>query len=225
MENIGSLRLLSYLVMMQLMVQISGPYFAPYMLKQLQYSYAQFVTILAVGFLSKIVALSFWGPFAQRYGAQRLLWTGGLGLVPVAALWVICDNMYQIAVVQMLSGIVWAAYELGFLLLFFEALPQEKRTRLLTFYNLANMIALCSGALIGAVVLKTLGGSMEAYWLLFVMSSTGRACALVLLVGASFRQVARSGPIHVCLRFLGVRPATSGVTSPILSTFDQRPHD
>lgn len=222
---IGSLRLLSYLVTMQLMVQISGPYFAPYMLKQLHYSYAQFVSILAVGFLSKIVALFFWGRFARRYGAQRLLWTGGVGLVPVAALWVVCDHIYQVAFVQLLSGIVWAAYELGFLLLFFEAIPQAQRTRLLTFYNLANMIALCSGAFLGAVVLNHFGGSAAAYGVLFVMSSAGRACALLLLLGISFRQVVRRRPISLCLRFLGVRPATADMTSPILSTIGHNPHD
>ncbi len=220
--GISGVRLLSYLVAVQLMVQISGPYFAPYMLKQLEFSYSQFVTILAVGFLSKIIALSFWGRFTRRYGAKRLLWTGGVGLVPLAALWIISDNMYQLALVQALSGVMWAAYELGFFLMFFETLPIEKRTRMLTYYNLASMIALCSGAFIGAAILRFLGGDQAAYWVLFGVSSIGRLLALGLLFGAQLRTIT---PIHVCLRVLGVRLSTSTVDSPILSTLEDRPRD
>lgn len=220
--GISGVRLLTYLVAVQLMVQISGPYFAPYMLKQLEFSYSQFVTILAVGFLSKIIALSFWGRFTRRYGAKRLLWTGGVGLVPLSALWIISDNMYQLALVQALSGVMWAAYELGFFLMFFETLPIEKRTRMLTYYNLASMIALCSGAFIGAAMLRFLGGDQAAYWVLFGVSSIGRFLALGLLFGAQLRTIT---PIHVCLRVLGVRLSTSSVDSPILSTLEDRPRD
>jgi|GEM_PF-156758 len=220
--GISGVRLLSYLVAVQLMVQISGPYFAPYMLKQLEFSYSQFVTILAVGFISKIIALSFWGRFTRRYGAKRLLWTGGVGLVPLSALWIISDDMYQLALVQALSGVMWAAYELGFFLMFFETLPIEKRTRMLTYYNLASMTALCSGAFIGAAMLRFLGGDQAAYWVLFGVSSIGRFLALGLLFGAQLRTIT---PIHVCLRVLGVRLSTSSVDSPILSTLEDRPRD
>lgn len=220
--GISGVRLLSYLVAVQLMVQISGPYFAPYMLKQLAFSYSQFVTILAIGFISKIIALSFWGRFSRRFGAKYLLWTGGIGLVPLSALWIISDNMYQLAMVQALSGIMWAAYELGFFLMFFETLPIEKRTRMLTYYNLASMIALCSGAFVGAAMLRYLGGDQAAYWVLFGVSSVGRFLALGLLFGAQLRTIT---PIHVCLRVLGVRLATSTVDSPILSTLEDRPRD
>jgi len=218
--GITGVRLLTYLVAVQAMVQISGPYFSPYMLKQLQFSYAQFVSLLAIGFLSKVIALSFWGRLTHRDGAKRLLWIGGIGIIPLSSLWIVSDNIYQLAMVQMLSGIMWAAYELGFFLMFFETLPIEKRTRMLTFYNLANMIALCGGAFVGAAILRTLGGGQSAYWVLFGVSSIGRFLALGFLFGAQLRSIT---PIHVCLRVLGVRLSTSTVDSPILSTLEVRP--
>jgi MFS family permease len=221
-SSITGMRLLTYLVAVQAMVQISGPYFSPYMLKQLEFSYSQFVTLLALGFLSKIIALSYWGRLTHRDGAKRLLWIGGIGIVPLSSLWIISDNIYQLALVQMVSGIMWAAYELGFFLMFFETLPIEKRTRMLTFYNLANMIALCGGAFLGAAILKTLGGGQSAYWVLFGTSSVGRFLALGFLFGAQLRS---SPAIDVCLRVLGVRLSTSTVDSPILSTFKRRGRD
>ena len=220
--GISGLRLLTYLVAVQGMVQISGPFFSPYMLKQLHFSYAQFVTLLAIGFLSKIIALSWWTKLTHNGGAQRLLWIGGIGIVPLSALWIISDNIYQLALVQMVSGIMWAAYELGFFLMFFETLPIEKRTRMLTYYNLANMMALCGGAYIGAALLRFLGGGQTAYWALFGLSSCGRLLALGLLFGAQPRSISA---IHVCLRVLGVRLSASMVDSPILSTLEDRPRD
>lgn len=218
--SISGIRLLSYLVAVQAMVQISGPYFSPYMLKQLHFSYTQFVTLLAIGFLSKVIALSWWTKLTHRGGARRLLWIGGVGIVPLSALWIVSDNIYHLALVQMYSGIMWAAYELGFFLMFFEALPLEKRTRMLTYYNLANMVALCSGALVGAGLLQLLGGGQTAYWLLFATSSLGRLLALGLLFGAQLRAIR---PISVCLRVLGVRLSASMVDSPILSSLEDRP--
>lgn len=218
--GISGIRLLSYLVAVQAMVQISGPYFSPYMLKQLDFSYSQFVTLLAIGFLSKVIALSWWPKLTRRGGARRLLWIGGVGIVPLSALWIVSDNIYHLALVQMYSGIMWAAYELGFFLMFFEALPLEKRTRMLTYYNLANMVALCSGALLGAALLQLLGGGQSAYWLLFATSSLGRLLALGLLFGAQLRAIR---PISICLRVLGVRLSASMVDSPILSSLEDRP--
>jgi len=220
--GISGMRLLTYLVAVQGMVQISGPFFSPYMLKQLHFSYSQFVTLLAIGFLSKIIALSWWTKLTHNGGAQRLLWIGGIGIVPLSALWILADNIYQLALVQMISGIMWAAYELGFFLMFFETLPIEKRTRMLTYYNLANMMALCGGAFVGAGMLQLLGGGQAAYWALFAMSSCGRLLALGLLFGTQLRSISA---IHVCLRVLGVRLSASMVDSPILSTLEDRPRD
>jgi MFS family permease len=221
-SGITGIRLLTYLVAVQGMVQISGPYFSPYMLKQLNFSYSQFVTLLAIGFLSKIIALSWWTKLTHRDGAKRLLWIGGIGIVPLSSLWIIADNVYELALVQMTSGIMWAAYELGFFLMFFETLPVEKRTRMLTFYNLANMIALCGGAFIGAGLLRLLGGGQSAYMVLFGVSSIGRLLALSLLFGTQLRSIPA---INVCLRVLGVRLSASMVDSPILSTLKPRPRD
>ncbi len=220
--GISGMRLLTYLVAVQGMVQISGPFFSPYMLKQLQFSYSQFVTLLAIGFLSKIIALSWWTKLTSRGGAQRLLWIGGIGIVPLSSLWILSDNIYELALVQMASGVMWAAYELGFFLMFFETLPIEKRTRMLTYYNFANMMALCGGAFVGAGLLQLLGGGQSAYWVLFGLSSCGRLLALGLLFGTQLRSISA---INVCLRVLGVRLSASMVDSPILSTLEDRPRD
>jgi MFS family permease len=149
-------KLLVYLIAMQVFIQVSGPYFAPYMLKVLKLSYAEFVVLLSVAFLFRIGALAMWSRVAKQFGAATLMWIGAVTLIPLSALWAVSQNLVWLGCVQAFSGFAWAAYELGFFLLFFETLPPAKRTQMLTYYNLGNSLAMLAGALIGAAVLNWL---------------------------------------------------------------------
>lgn len=180
-RNGQSERTLTYFLAVQVAVQISGPYFSPFMLGQLRISYLDFVGLLATSFVGKIVALTVCGRFAARFGARRLLWFGGIGIMPVSGLWLYAHAYWQLMIVQLVAGIVWAAYELAMFLLFFETVRREERTSILTTFNLANAVALVIGALIGGGVLKYLGASREAYLFLFAVSSFARAATLILL--------------------------------------------
>jgi MFS family permease len=83
--------------------------------------------------------------------------------------------------IQFLGGVVWAAYELAMLLMFFESVRKEERTSILTMFNLGNSVALALGSILGGCLLKILGESREAYLFLFAVSSFARAGALLVL--------------------------------------------
>lgn len=174
-------RVLLYFLAVQISVQVSGPYFTPYMLKQLHLSYAEFVLLLASSFLGKILVLPMMGRIAYRFGTRTLLWVGGIGIIPVSGLWLYTDTFAAMVALQFLAGAVWAAYELAMALLFFETVRSDERTSILTKFNLANAAGLCIGALIGGTVLKTLGQCPEAYLFIFGLSSLFRACSLLVL--------------------------------------------
>ena len=208
-------RLLVYLVVVQACVQLSGPFFAPFMLKQLGFSYFQFVFLMAVAFLSRIIAITQWTTLASRFGAATLLWVGAIGLVPLSSLWIVSPSMWWLTLVQAISGVAWAAYELGFFLLFFETLPTNRRTKMLTYYNFGNTVAMFAGASIGAFLLNYLGCTHKAYFVLFGISSVGRALALGLLFRTNLKPV----PIHaLAIRVLGIRAATATLDVPVLSS-------
>lgn len=216
-------RLLAYLVVMQGMVQIAGPYFAPFMLEKLQYSYGHFVALLAVAFAAKAIAFPIWASLARRRSAGWLLWVGGCGIIPGSILWVVSQNFFWLIGVQIVSGALWAAYELGFFLLFFEMLPIRQRTRMLTLYNFANTLAWCGGSLVGAGILAYCGASHGAYMLLFALSSLGRGAAVVLLIRAVPLRTPLWAPVPLrstvrtfSIRVLGLRANGGGVDIPIL---------
>jgi MFS family permease len=237
------MKLVFYLLAVQTAVQISGPYFTPYMLAQERLSYFSYMVLIGIGFLGKVIALPLWGRVAHYAGARRLLWIGGTAIVPVAALWIAADlfqpwqttvrlhaaggvweipvsgELIYIGCIQLISGIAWAAYELAMLLMFFEAIPRQDRASVLTFYNFGNAAALVAGGLIGATVLQLGGESHAAYLTLFGLSSLCRLATVALLRGAPDRAVEVVQP---AVRVIAIRADTGAVERPILPSLSEQ---
>jgi MFS family permease len=210
--------LIMYLALTQGMIQVSGPFYTPYMLKHLDMSYLGFAVLIATMFTAKIVALASWGQFAKRQGAQWLLMIGGALIIPAPALWILSSNYAWLMMVQTLSGIGWAAYELGFFLLLFDSVPIVRRVRLLTIYNLANTTAWCGGAAVGAWILYQLAATPSAYYTLFALSAIGRGLAYCFLLThcGSAAYLLRQRSLSM-LRIPLVRRRTASVQTPIES--------
>lgn len=214
----GAILLLA--VCMQAGVYVSGPFFNPYMLKVLQFSYAGYAILLGTSFVAKFLCLPLWGRYAHRLGAQRLLWVGTFGIIPLASGWVISDNYWWLLVLQAFSGIGWGAYELALMLLFFETIPEKERTNVLTLYNVANSMALVFGSSLGAIVLMAGGVTAEAYLWVFGLSTTVRLISIFFLMRLPKMQVAATEAI---VRPLTLRPSSGSIDAPVLTTPETKP--
>ncbi len=212
--------LIIYLVLVQGMVQLSGPYFTPYLLKHLQLSYLAFTGLIAVAFIAKVISLSAWGRLARERGAGWLLTVGGTAIVPLSSLWIVSQNYYWLLFIQTINGVAWAAYELGLFLMFFETLPLGRRVQMLTYYNLANTSAWCVGATVGAILLSYLGTTVEAYYTLFALSAIGRIFAVIYLYAT--RPEIKVRVTQIGLRVIGIRPSGAPLDSPILPSIPER---
>jgi MFS family permease len=180
-KSASSVKLLAYLFVVQIGVYIAGPFYAPYMLKKLEMPYHTFAILIGITFFGKVIALPFWGQLAHLAGPKKLLWIGGVGIGPVAGLWSLSQNVYFLCVLQFIGGVTWAAYELAMFLMFLETIPRNERTSVLTVYNLGNALAQVAGALFGAAFLVWQRRTPEAYLGVFILSSAGRALALIFL--------------------------------------------
>jgi len=174
-------KLLGYMLAVQIAVQIAAPFFAPYWLKQLHLSYEQYMLLVAVSFGARIAVMPAFGTLARRFSARNLLWLGGVGVTPMAALWLVSDWFPYLVAVQILAGIMWGAWELATFLLVFEAIREEERTSILTTFNLANAVAMVAGSLVGGAILHHLGEEKIGYMTIFALSSCVRVLTLPLL--------------------------------------------
>ena len=173
--------LVLYLVCMQFFVQMSGPYFVPFMMKKLEFSYPAFVILTGSAFIAKALSMPLWGAVAQRTSSRMLLVCGGIGIIPLSFLWTLSDDFSWLVATQVVSGLLWAAYELGFFLVFVNDVAPSIRSRLMTKYNLWNSVAWFSGSMLGGLVLTLGQASHSSYHLLFTLSMVGRIVCLFLL--------------------------------------------
>ncbi len=212
-------RLVLYMMAVQTAVYVAGPYFNPFMLGELRLSYTGYVGLVAAAYLARIATLPALGAWAERYGARQLLWLGGIGIIPMSGLWVFSSNYVYLVVIQLASGVVWAAYELATQLLFFEMIRREERTSVLTYYNLVNATAIVIGALTGGAMLAAIGGR-AGYYAIFAVSFGGRLVTVALLrrVAVTPRRLTR-----IVGRILAVRPEEGAFAPPVIPSIEERP--
>ena len=174
--------LVTYLWAITFACQFSGAYFAPYMLKDRQFSYLSYMLVVAVSFLARALVLPTLGRLGGRIGSLGLLWVGGLAIAPLTLFWLVSANIPYLVGVQVVAGASWAAYELAVVLLFFETASHRERTGVVTAYNLGHAVAWVSGAACGGLLLRTLGEDRSAYYAVFGVSALLRVAAIPLLL-------------------------------------------
>lgn len=209
------MRLLTYMLAVQVSVQVSAAYFNPYMLSELGFSKSAYMLLLSTSFVSKSIFLPLWGRIAQRTGSRRILHGAGLGLIPLASLWMFTEQLWALVLVQVLAGLVWGAYELATFLLMFETIREDERTSVLTLFNLANAGSIIFGSLVGAGILLGFDQSMRGYMIVFGASTLMRLCT----VGLLFRVTAETThPEPIAVGPMAVRPNMGSIDRPILTS-------
>jgi MFS family permease len=173
-------RLVAFLWCFLFGAHISAPYFTPYMLRELGFSYHAYMLVFAAAFLTKGLVLPSLGRLASRIGSVGLLWAAVLAITPLALLWLPASGVPYLMGVQVLAGGCWAAYELAVALLLFEAVTDRERTGVITVYNLGLAVATVAGGACGGLILHALGADRTAYAAVFVVSTLVRLAALPL---------------------------------------------
>jgi MFS family permease len=189
--NVGELRemwkrgasgpLLAYLWIMYATAQIAGPFFTPYLLKDMGVSYREYTLVLGMSILAKVLVMPYAARFANKYGVRALLITSGVVLIPLPAMWLCSREIWFLLGVQIAAGLSWGAFELAIMLIFIETIPVERRTNVLTLYNLGYAFSSVLGSLLGGWLLAVYGTSTTGYFVVFVMSGIGRLCTLPLV--------------------------------------------
>jgi MFS family permease len=153
-------------------LNIAGPFFNVYLVKTVN------ATAFMVGFLSIVSSISglpaqrLFGQLNDRWGSRKvILWTGSIiPVVPMA--WYFVQAAWHVIPINIVSGFLWAGYNLASFNLLLSIAPQEQRAR----YSAMFMISVTISSALGASV----GGIIANQWgipLVFIFSGIGRAVA------------------------------------------------
>ena len=171
-----------YLGLMNFAVFISGPFFTPYMLKDLGMDYLTFTLVNGVSILIKVLALPVWGRAVDRFGARRVMSLAGYLMPIVPVLWLFSGSVSWLIGVQIYSGFIWAAFEIATVGFIFDITTPEKRVTGMAYYNMFNGLALISGALLGSLIVRLNVFFDSPYLLAFLASGLLRLGASLLFL-------------------------------------------
>jgi len=179
-------------------VAFSAPYFALYMLRDLQFSYLEFTLVSAASTISQFLTFRYWGGLTDRFGNKKILNICGFGIALVPALWVFSSDLIYLIVIQLFGGFVWAGFSLAAANYMFDAVTPAKRARCVAYQGMINGVFVVTGSLAGGFVAThlppavTLGSlvwhPVSVLLMIFALSGVGRLIAAALLLHR-FREV------------------------------------
>lgn len=147
------LRYSLFLAGMSGMVAISAPFFALYMLRDLQFSYWQFSLNSVASIVVQFLCLKRWGQVADRYG-NRLVLIVCASLLPILPmLWLVSADFYYLLWVQCVSGLAWSGFSLSAANYLYDIRPH--RSNFATYAAMQACMSagfVCVGALLGGVL-------------------------------------------------------------------------
>ncbi len=143
-----------FAILMNFSFYVSAPYFTPYMLKELHFSYFQYMVIVAASMTSRIVFMSAWGKFIDQYGTRKILALSASFLPITVLFWLFSANFYWIVAIHIMAGFVWSGFELSSFNFILDSTSSEKRARCVAYYNVLNGVFILLGSLLGSALVK-----------------------------------------------------------------------
>lgn len=194
---------------MTLASYLAAPFFAVFMLRDLQFSYLTYMTLQIGASVAALVALPLWGRHADLVGNVRILRLSSFLAVLIPVLWLFSQNPAYLLLVQMFAGFAWSGVTLSAANFIYDAVTPQKRVRCIAYFNVINGVALFLGSSLGGFLGSRLP-PLFGYRLLalFGLSCLCRLC-FYLLLSRSFREVRTAHEVsiqEVFFSVVGIRP-------------------
>ncbi len=150
-----------YVFLLQFAVSISAPFFALYLLKDMNMGYRYFTAIMGISIAASFLTMGFWGRMIDKHGSKRVLTISGF-LVPLPPLLMILAIYIKtpfmiflyLFIEEAFSGVIWAGFNLSTSSFLFDATSKEERVKHIAYYNFLVGIAVFLGALLGGELIK-----------------------------------------------------------------------
>jgi len=151
-NSIGSV--LIFVTLMTFASSISSAFYSVYMLQDLRFSYLTYTIIISVEYLARISSLFLWGKFIDNAGAVKVLRVISFAIPVMPVLWLLSAHMGYLVFIQILSGLAWAAFDLGNQSYICSASPEPKRLQYIVYQRCIITLASAAGPLCGALLLS-----------------------------------------------------------------------
>lgn len=182
-----------FVASMQGAVAVSAPFFAVYMLRDLNFTYLQFSLNNIASISTQFIMLRFWGRYSDRFGNHATMMLASSVIPVIPLLWLFSANYYYLILVQIISGLSWSGFTLSTANYLYDIRPHQTNFALYAAIQSGTsaLLVFC-GALLGGYVARhapELADSLAGLWqpasalfLVFVVSSLLRVVVVATFV-------------------------------------------
>jgi MFS family permease len=190
-------RFVLYFSMVSFACAIASPFFVVFVLKDLGFSYSQYMITVVFNSLATLLFMPLWGKFADKYGTVEVMRITGFLIPLLPFFWLITPLVHNIAYLVVLiiffeiySGFIWSGFNLAAGNFVYDAVSKERISICSSYLNIINGFLALIGALIGGYLsshdFSILGFS--PILTLFVISSIARF-AVYFIYSSTVREV------------------------------------
>lgn len=169
----------TYSLFVYLAVMIASPFFAVYLLEDLQLSYKLFMVVFMSANVFSIIFLPIVGKISDRFGSRFLLKLGATLIPLVPLLWLFSSNvLYLIFIPQLIGGLGWAAFSISSASFIYDSVKPNHRGLCIAYFHILIGIGTFIGALIGGFLTSNISYSfMNPFLFVFLVSGVLRGLA------------------------------------------------
>ncbi|MEK6820234.1 MAG: MFS transporter [Nanoarchaeota archaeon] len=173
-----------FITLMNFTTSIAGPFFAVYMLKDLQFSYITFILVNISSSISSLLFMPIWGKFSDKYGNREMLKIGAIVVPFFPMLWIFSSSPLYLALVpQLVGGIGWAAFNLAASNFVYDSVSVQRRGLCVAYYNIIVGIGVFFGAALGGILAHYLTITfMNKLLFIFLISGLARLAVTIIFM-------------------------------------------
>jgi MFS family permease len=189
---------------MQCAAAIAAPFFAVYMLRDLHFSYLQYMVSIGLAVLAQFGTLRLWGRLGDIFGNRRILSLTGMIIPVFPVLWLVSPNFWYVLALQMAGGLCWAGFSLSAGNYLYDATPPAHRAAYTAVHNLLANSAIFAGALCGGLLSTVAPDTIHLFghplrwtsslWAVLLVSTLARALVSLISI-PQLREVRPVRPI------------------------------
>lgn len=131
-------------------VAVSAPFFAVYMLRDLQFTYLQFSLNSVASIATQFFFLRRWGRLSDRFGNHWVMVICAASIPVIPILWMLSPNQYYLIFVQIVSGVFWSGFTLSTANYLYDIRPHQTNFALYAaIQSGTSALAVCLGGIFG----------------------------------------------------------------------------
>ena len=175
-------RFVLFVSLMSFSVNFSAPLLTVFLLKDMGFSYAVYMTLITGAIASNFMCQPLWGRYGDRVGNAKAMKVAGWGIAVIPLFWMLSRNVGYLFVVQCFAGSVWGGFNLVLLNFIIGSVKPEKRIRCISYFNVMNSSFVFLGAVFGGLIIHRLPPLFGYSFLsLFLISCFARVAVMTFL--------------------------------------------